>query len=617
MQFDELNNRLTGIRDASRKGYPIRDLYRLMCKSKDIWKLAYANIYANKGAITKGIDDNTLSGFSMSRVENIIQALKEQRYKFKPVRRIHIPKKNGSLRPLGIATGDDKLVGEVGRIILERIYEPVFSNWSHGFRPHRSCHTALEQIQHAWTGVKWLIEIDIEKFFDTVNHKIMVNLLKNKIRDKGFLQLIKAMLKAGYLQDWKFHNTYSGTPQGGISSPMLSNIYLHELDKWIEEFRNEFDVGKTRPANPEYNKLAIRRCRIRKKIDKVGKYPELIKEHQKLGKAMRQIPSGITSGGDYKRLRYCRYADDFLIGIIGTKADANTVKRKTEGFLEETLALKISEDKSEIVHAEKGVQFLSYHVHTRRSGKELKMKIHGSHTTRRTVTGGISLQVPRQKLIDFNTKYGYGDWYQNEPKHRTELMNSSDVEIITTYNAELRGLANYYSLADDMKAKLGKLFYLATYSLTKTLAGKHKTKQTTILKKLKQGNELIYRYNVSREERKIKVFKLQHIKPNANELDEMPNPIHLVIARTEMVHRLNAQQCEYCGRTDMPVQVHHVGKLKDLKDKKNLLHWQKVLIARNRKTIFLCSSTKESCHYLLHSGKLPDNRYNFHWGNPQ
>ena len=227
--------------------------------------------------------------------------------------------------------------------------------------------------------------------------------------------------------------------------------------------------------------------------------------------------------------------------------------------------------------------------------------------------GHISLQVPRQKLIDFNTKYGYGDWYQNKPKHRTELTNSSDVEIITTYNAELRGLANYYSLADDMKSKLGKLLYLATYSLTKTLASKHKTKQTTILKRLKQGNELIYRYKVSGEEREIKVFKLQHMKPNSNELDEMPNPIHLAIARTEMVHRLNAQQCEYCGRTDGPVQVHHIGKLKDLKEKKNLFHWQKVLIARNRKTIFLCSGHSESCHYLLHSGKLHDNRYNFQW----
>ena len=265
MELERLTRKLEGLVKASKQGYKVRNLYEIM-RQEDIWLQAYANIYSNKGALTKGIDDNTLDGMSKRRISNLINHLKEGTYKPKPVRRVNIPKQNGKLRPLGIPSGDDKLVQEVIRIILESIYEPVFDDNSHGFRPKRSCHTALEQVQKTWTGIYWFVEFDIKGFFDNMDHEIMVKLLEKKIDDKRFIKLISSFLKAGYLEEWKYHETYSGTPQGGIVSPILSNIYLHELDLYIRYVREEFHVGKERPTNPEYRNLGNKMYRLRKKL---------------------------------------------------------------------------------------------------------------------------------------------------------------------------------------------------------------------------------------------------------------------------------------------------------------------------------------------------------------
>ncbi len=310
MQFDRLSRRLEGISNASLKGYPIRNLYRLMYMP-EIWYEAYANIYSNDGAITKGVNEGTLDGFSKERVERIIMALRDGKYRFTPARRVYIPKRAGNKeRPLGIPTGDDKLVQEVSRIILERIYEPIFSDNSHGFRPGRSCHTALEQIRQRWTGVKWFIEFDIEGFFSNMDHEIMVKLLEKKIDDRCFIKLIKSMLKAGYLEDWTYHPTYSGTPQGGISSAILSNVYLHELDTFARKLEGKFTKGKGRRGNPEYTHLARQKRDIRREIDQTGKKPELIGRLKELDRVSKKLPSKDFYDESYRRLRYCRYADD-------------------------------------------------------------------------------------------------------------------------------------------------------------------------------------------------------------------------------------------------------------------------------------------------------------------
>jgi len=199
MQFARLNRKLEGISDASGKGRPVKDLLKIMVNCRELWIEAYANIYSNKGAITKGVNENTLDGFSWKRVDKIIEKLRNKKYRFAPAKRIYIPKANGKKRPLGISIGNDKLVMEVVRILLERVYEPIFSEKSHGFRPHRSCHTALEHIQKYWTGVKWFLEFDIREFFSSMDHEIMIQLLGKRIEDRRFIGLIRCMLKAGYM----------------------------------------------------------------------------------------------------------------------------------------------------------------------------------------------------------------------------------------------------------------------------------------------------------------------------------------------------------------------------------------------------------------------------------
>ncbi len=428
-----------------------------------------------------------------------------------------------------------------------------------------------------------------------------------RIDDERFINLIKAFLTAGYLEDWKYHKTYSGTPQGGIISPILSNIYLHELDEFIKELTSQFTVGKKRPANPEYQKLAKLKHKLRKEIKRKGQQPELVGRLKEANQRQKETPSGDTHPSKFKRLKYCRYADDFVLGIIGTKDEAIEIKSRVADFLDKEMKLQVAEDKTRIVSGKEGIKFLSYEISTQRSDdKIVKIQVRGTYTTKRTIIESIKLSIPPEKVIAFNDKYGYGDWQSNESKHRAELLQGSDIEIIETYNAELRGLANYYNLAGSMKKQLGKLQYLSQYSLLKTLSGKHKCSNTQTISRLSRGNELVHRYQKEEGFSEIKVFQLKHMNeiPKYME-DEIPNTIFLTASRSELIRRMNAKECEYCGRIDLPTEVHHVRKLKDLKSKPSPEHWEKVMIARNRKTLILCTE----CHKLLGVGKLPSERY--------
>src|SRR5690242_5897041 len=249
---------LSVLRERGRRGLPLDELYRQMFNPQ-LYLLAYGRIYANKGAMTPGATPETVDGMSMAKIGRIIDAMRHERYRFRPVRRVHIPKKNGKMRPLGIPSWSDKLVGEVVRLLLEAYYEPVFSDHSHGFRKGRGCHTALRKIQETWTGTVWFIEGDISDCLGSTDHEILMNILGEKIRDNRFLRLVRNMLKAGYMEDWRYHETLSGTPQGGVLSPLLSNIYLHKLDEFIErEMIPQHTRGSSRKRNRDYLRLAKR-----------------------------------------------------------------------------------------------------------------------------------------------------------------------------------------------------------------------------------------------------------------------------------------------------------------------------------------------------------------------
>jgi group II intron reverse transcriptase/maturase len=289
------------LRERGKRRWPLERIYRLLY-NPELYLLAYGRIYSNKGAMTPGVNGETADSMSMEKIERIIDALRHERYRFSPVRRVYIPKRNGKLRPLGMPTWSDKLVGEVVRLLLEAYYEPQFSGLSHGFRPRRGCHTALRDVAETWTGTTWFIEGDISDCFGSLDHGIMVDALAEKIRDNRFLRLVQNMLQAGYLEDWIWGATLSGAPQGGVVSPILSNVYLHKLDYFVERILiPHYTRGERRASNPAYTRIASAIERARKHGDR-----EKVRE---LRKRQRLLPSLDPEDPGYRRLRYVRYAD--------------------------------------------------------------------------------------------------------------------------------------------------------------------------------------------------------------------------------------------------------------------------------------------------------------------
>ena len=299
------------LHDRGRKGLPCDELYRQLFNKK-LYLLAYGNIYANQGAMTPGATDETVDGMSEEKIDAIIEAMRHERYRFAPTRRVFIPKKNGKLRPLGLPTWSDKLVDEVVRLLVEAYYEPTFSDRSHGFRRKRGCHTALREVGHTWTGTVWFIEGDIADCFGSLGHDIMIKILAEKIHNNRFLRLVHNMLKAGYLEDWEHHDSLSGVPQDGVVSPILSNIYLNKLDEFIEQILiPRHTRGQRRRRNPGYSWLKRQRQEARTRDDRVTT--------RALTKQLRTLPSDDPLDPEYRRLRYCRYADDHILGFIGTE----------------------------------------------------------------------------------------------------------------------------------------------------------------------------------------------------------------------------------------------------------------------------------------------------------
>lgn len=606
---------MNSIAKVSMSGRRVNGLFRLATNPEVLWKQAYANIYSNKGAITKGVDRNTLDGFSEERVNHLIGLLARREYCPKPVRRTYIPKKNGKLRPLGIPTGDDKLVQEVVRILLEQIYEPIFSENSHGFRPGKSCHSALRQVKNVWNGTKWIIEFDIKGFFDNINHNKMIEFLEKKIDDKRIIHIIRQMLKAGYAQDWKYNATWSGTPQGGVISPILANIYLHELDTFMEDMICQFNKGERRKDNPDYKKLCRQMIIINRELRelrqkfKEGKplndaRKEILRERREIQKKMRVINSRLHVDSEYRRLRYVRYADDFIIGVIGTRKEAESVMLQVKEYINNVLLLEVSEEKTCIADANDGVRFLGYDIKTYTSTKTTKIAWGKGTCNRRTISEKMQLHIPSEKMFQYASKNGYGDMAIFRPKSRPALLRRSDVEILMTYNAEMRGLANYYSLAQGYKTALQRVIGLAQWSLFATLSHKHKSSIGKVARKMKLSAQSGYelKVNINGIPKSYRLFRLKDHEPpkihNSN-VDTPWDTTRFTMTRSELVQRLNANTCEYCGKTGGYMEVHHIKALKDVQGKKQL--WQQMMCAMRRKTMVLCVD----CHNELHRRDLP------------
>lgn len=568
--------------------------------------MAYQNIYANQGNMTQGTDGKTIDAMSLNRIDGIIASLKDESYQPKPSRRTYIPKKNGKMRPLGIPSFDDKLVQECVRLLLEAVYEGSFSKTSHGFRPNHSCHTALNQVQVCFTGVKWFVEGDIKGFFDNIDHEVMVGILAERIKDERFLRLIRKFLKAGYLEDWRYHNTYSGTPQGGIISPILANIYLDKLDRYMEELKEQFDKGTKRSTLPATYELEKKRGVLAKKLRNAATEDEramLTAKICELDKQKLTMPHSDPFDASFKRLQYVRYADDFLIGVIGGKEDAQAVKAQVGSFVSSVLHLELSDEKTLITHSAKRDRFLGYDIYVRRSNATKRDK---SGRLTRSLNGSVCLELPmeimRKKLLDYGamtietTVYGKENWV---PKARYYLKDNDDLEILDQYNSEIRGFRNYYRIANN-SAHAGSFGYIMQYSMFKTFAAKYRTSMPKIIRRLRIGKNFGVHFTDKKGRKKNRLFYHDGFarKPaqKSASIDKIPSTV-THSSKTSLMDRLSARQCELCGKTDVDIEMHHVRKLKDLKGKS---YWERFMIARNRKTLALCAD----CHKKLHNGKL-------------
>jgi len=577
------------IRNRGSKGLPLEDVYRQLFNPA-LYLEAYARIYRNDGAMTQGVTQETVDGMSQRKIEAIIALVRQERFCWTPVRRIYVPKSNGKKRPLAMPTWSDKLLQEVMRRLLDAYYEPQFSDLSHGFRPGRGCHTALYRIYTTWRGVKWFIEGDIKGCFDNIDQTILLSILREKIHDERFIELVRGTLQAGYLEEWDYRPTWSGTPQGGIISPILSNIYLDRLDQFVEQtLIPRYTRGEKRKENPSYGIISQRMGRLKAK----GRMDEWREERKKL----RTLPSKDTHDPGYRRLHYIRYADDFLLGFAGPKDEAEDIKEEIRKFLADQLKLELSAEKTLITHARTEVaRYLGYEVGVM------------DCDTRRSVNGQIELRLPQDVLKKVCDRYRS----EGEPVHRSILTHSSDFDIVAAFGLEYRGIVQYYKLARNIYW-LNQLRWIMERSMLKTLASKHKSTVKKMLRKY--GSKCMtpdgqwmkcVQVVIRRDEQKkpplVATFGGIPLQRDLKAVLVDEQAAHQIYtSRSELIQRLLADKCELCGSREK-VEVHHIRKLKDLHrpGRKTKPLWMQVMIAHRRKTLVLC----EKCHDDLHAGRL-------------
>ncbi|MGZ6833559.1 MAG: reverse transcriptase domain-containing protein [Mycobacteriaceae bacterium] len=576
------------LRERGRRGLPCDELYRQMFNPQ-MYLLAYGRIYANDGAMTPGATQETVDGMSLRKIERVIDAMRHERYRFSPARRVRIPKKDGRTRPLGLPTWSDKLVGEVARLLLEAYFEPVFSDRSHGFRPGRGCHTALREVANTWTGTTWFIEGDIADCFGSLDHQVMLSTLAERIHDNRFLRLLRNMLTAGYLEDWIWGATLSGAPQGGVASPILSNIYLHKLDVFVEKtLIPEYTRGKVRARNPDYRRVEQAVARARRCGDR--------SQLRDLRRRQHSLPSRDPGDPGYRRLRYVRYADDTLLGFAGPKAEAEEIKQRLAAFLRDDLKLELSAHKTLITHARTGAaRFLGYEITVQHDDRQLT---HG----RRAVNGAIKLRVPSTVIKAKCAPYLTG----GKPACRHQMINEADYTIVASFGIRYRGVVQYYLLAGDVH-RLHRLRWAMEVSMLKTLAAKHHSSlaKTAVKHRAKvetpHGLRTCYEASVERGGRKPLVARFGGIplKRQKTAIITDRQTTGPVYHHKELIKRLLAGRCEICKQTDT-VAVHHVRKLADLAQPAlPQPTWARIMAKRRRKTLVVCAD----CHDRIHNGQ--------------
>jgi len=588
-------------RKRGAEGLPLDRVYKHLF-DPELFLRAYGKIYRNDGAMTKGVTKETVDGMSLQKVHAIIDALKQGRYRWTPVRRTEIPKPNGKTRPLGIPTWSGKLVQEVLRTLLEPYYEQKFSCHSHGFRPDRGCHSALLEIRRTWKGTVWFIEGDIKGCFDNIDHGVLLGIIRRDIRDGRLHTLIEGLLKAGYMEDWRHHDTLSGTPQGGIISPLLANIYLNELDRFIEDtLIPAYTRGARRVINPEYAKVKSQLADARRRGDR--------EKTRRLEREQRGLPSGDPRDPEYRRLRFVRYADDFLLGFTGPRSEAEEIRGRLSEYLRDNLKLTLSPEKTLITHAtDEKAKFLGHEITVTRCGSLV------SRNGRRSTNGNIALLMPAKVLLKYKERYGQ----EGKIIHKAELLAETEYTIVSRYQSVLAGVYNFYCMATNVAKRMSHIRWILETSLTMTLASKLKCSVAQVYQKRKI--EILG----------IKALRAEYQRPGKEPLiatfggipfTRKPEGMGVVDfreraawhaaagERSEAVQRLAAGKCELCGVTGEPVQVHHIRRLADIDrpGRRPKEAWERIMAARKRKTLVVCVPCHEQITYGRYDGPKPGN----------
>lgn len=591
---------------ATQKDYKFQRLYRNLY-NPEFYLLAYQKIATSQGSMTPGADGKTLDNMSMERINLIIERLKNHTYQPNPARRTYIAKKNSNKkRPLGIPSTDDRLIQEVVRMILEAIYEPTFSSYSHGFRPNRSCHTALLEVQSIFHGAKWIVEGDIKACFDSFDHHVLTDILKERIEDEQFISLMWKFLKAGYMEQWEYHATHSGAPQGSGMSPILANIYMSKLDNFIEQYKMKFNIwnGYRKPS-AEYQKVHRKYLYWKQRysdLREMGRLEEskaALITMKEVRKIMFQTYGHDPFDEEHKSLQYNRYADDFIIGIIGSKEDAEKLKEEIALFLQEKLKLTLSMEKTKVTHSSNEFRYLGYDISVSRDNDVMRDK---NGTLKRMWYGAVRLRMPHEKwqaklqeykaFIITNDEHGNEQW---RAMPRGYLINMTDVEILRKYNSEISGLYNYYRLAINVST-LNKFHHIMEYSMLKTFGMKYRASVTELKKRYKKNGRFGVDYDTKAGKKRCDFYHdgfRQNKKPAQDFVDLLPQYKNRYANHPNtLANRIKAGVCEICGKENIEIYMHHVKSIKELTGKN--VYEQKMLQIR-RKSLALCDECFSKC----------------------
>ena len=560
-----------------------------------------------KPNVSPGVDGEVKANFTEKKLESLFKNLKSQRFKPSPVKRVNIPKPNGGTRPLGVASQKDKVVQAAILNLLEPILEDVFLEYSYGGRPNKNCHHVLKHIKTKWQNVTWIINIDLQKYFDTINHDILLSKLKNYC-DQATIELIQKFLKCGYIDFYNHPNTLEksevGTPQGSLISPILSNLYLHPFDCFVRDsLFSEWNRGSERKYISGYQNRKNLTAEEVKAVESLNlKVAKEAIERLKHNEWVKQgLPSRDPKDNNFRRMGYVRYVDDFIIGFTGTKDEAKEIKSRIESFLMDELKLKINETKSYICHSsQRDIKFLGFFLRYFPSNKVIKDPSKPykdgtgiGHQLKATAINQVQLRIPVELILRRAADCGYAKVRKDGKSIRAtscrKLSSLEDKLIVLRFSSIIRGLMEFYSPA-NRRSDLWQVVAIYRKSCALTLADKHKLK--TAAKAFKRyGPNLKISDPIKKKEtllfypttlKTTTNFKLG--KSNISLANDILDPIQ----GSYKSNVKTGKSCQWPGcESTENLEEHHVNPVRNIKDN-NLSQYEIWLRKKVRKTITLC-----------------------------